>query len=307
MKYVSENLPEFKCDNTFKKIYESSKDIESVKDEATPEEKKKLAAELEKQGMSVIKKLNTNFSKFKYAANGNWQAYRDFWEENESVKGTISSENITYKMYDSKYAVGIIKTADGTAELNVWNFDAEEGSDERDIFKTSSKSVISSFVDFYKNTFEQSMREIIKKERDRLEKIKAENIKKKEEEKREKSKEKMNAFMAESLNEEFNQLRDYFQKTWSTDDRVVIAVENDPYLKDKYRKYLNPEFDWYSMSEQDLLNLWDEWAQDERSGKPRFNESINEGKKGGQKKGPKPLSVPDKNSSKNSKSTGKKK
>ena len=303
MKYVSGNLLEFKEDKFFKRLYESSQDVEEVKEEMTPEEKKKLAAELEKQGMSIVKKLNTNFSKFKYAASGNWQAFRDFWNEQSTPKEVVGKEGKFYKMYDSKYIVGVIKTPAGTAELNVWNSEAEDGNDEHEVFKTGAASVVKAFMDFFKNTFEKSMREVIRKEKARLQKIKDEEVKKQKEEEKAKQKEKVNAFMSESLNEEFSKLRDYFQKVWSTDDDLVLAVENDPYLKDKYGKYLNPEFDWYSMSEQELLTLWDEWAEDERE-----RGSMNESKKGGQKKGPKPLTVPDKKApAKPAKSSGKKK
>jgi hypothetical protein len=290
MKHVSETLLQFKDDLFFNILYESTLGVEEVKDEMTPEEKAKLAKELEKQGLGIVKKLNANFSIFKSIALDDWRQYRDFWNEQKTSKeaqGIV--EGIFYKLYDSKYLVGVLKTEDGTAELTVWNSEVEDGFDDHVVFKSSSAVVIKKFMEFYKNTFESEMRNVISKEKEKMEQNKAEAVKKEKEEAQIKAKEKVNAFMTESLNEDIHELLNYFINVWTKDKGVRDEIFNSDQLWEKYKKFFDPNFDWLELSEEDLVELWDEWEADTKE-----TNVVNEAKKQPVKKGAKSLTVPTK-------------
>jgi len=292
MKHVSETLLQFKDDLFFNILYESTQGAEEVKDEMTPEEKEKLAKELEKQGLGIVKKLNANFSIFKSIALDDWKQYRDFWNSQKSDKeaqGVL--DGIFYKLYDSKYLVGVLRTEDGTAELTVWNIEIEDGFDDHIIFQSKSAEVIKAFMEFYKGTFEAEMREIISKTKEKLEQSKAEIVKKEKEEAALKAKEKVNAFMTESLNEgddNIHRLLNYFLNVWTKDRSTTDLIFNNDELWEKYKKFFDVNFDWLALSEDELVELWDEWESDSA----KYDNTFNESKK--VKKGPKPLAVPPK-------------
>ena len=138
-----------------------------------------------------------------------------------------------------------------------------------------------------------------------MEKKKSEVMRKKVEQKKTKEKKNLDSFMKESkqikLNEDYDRLLRYFDKEWSKDDIVKVTILNNDYLMQKYGKYIDPDFDWNSMTEEDLVGLWDEWEHDENLYGKKVNESS-----GSQKKGPKPLTVSDK-LEKSTKKTGSKK
>jgi len=304
MKYVSENLLQFKDDNFFNLLYETAIGADEVKDEMTPEEKEKMAKELEKQGLGIVKKLHANFSIFKSIALDDWKQYRDFWNEQKTSKeAQASPEGIFYKMYDSKYVVGVTETEDGSAELTVWNTEIEDEFDDHIVFQTKSAEVIKSFMSFYKEVFEGEMRSIISKEKEKLEKNKAEAVKKEKEEEMLKAKEKVNAFMTESAEDvpaddekKRKWLVDYFKKIWSKSKPVTDLIFNNDELWEKYKHLFGINFDWNAMTLDELVNLWDEWNVDSEKfdSSNKYNAEMNESKKTQSKKGPKPLSVPNK-------------
>lgn len=263
MKYVSENLPQFNIDDYFTSMMESFNAANDVKDGMSDDDAKKIHAEMEKQGFGVIKKITTNFSKFKYAANNNWHAYKEFWDDQKTPKET-KTDGVYYKMYDSKYVIGIIPDDEGKAKMVVWNGEIGDGYDDHVIFECKSKEVISKFMDFYRNVFEQAMRDVIKKQTERLEKKKAEIDKKKSEDDRARQKDMLSSFMSESLEPtgDVESLRSYFRDTWSKDDTNTASILDSEYLFSKYGKYLKKTFDWDKMDETELINLWDEWDKD---------------------------------------------
>lgn len=296
MKYVSENLPQFKDDNFFVKVFESTQAVSEVEEEMTPEEKAKVAAELERQGLAVVKKLEKNFSAFKTSAGVDWKLYRDFWNDQKTPK-EVNAEGMFYKMYNSKYVVGVVKTDDGVAQLVVWNSEIEDGFDDHEVFKCFSPVAIKAFVDFYKNTYEAAFRNIISKQKEVMEKNKADVLRKEQEEKKIKEKSKVDAFLKESksedtINEDYASILDYFKNMWSQDDDVVRAILDDEYLTQKYGDLIDVDYNWDNMSEKQLLDLWDDWSSDERMLDDKVD--VNESNTKGQKKAPKPLTVPDK-------------
>jgi len=292
MKHVSETLLQFNDGLFFNTLYESTQMIEEVKDDMTPEEKEKLAKELEKQGLGIIKKLNANFSIFKSIALDDWKQYRDFWnlqKTDKEAQGVI--DGIFYKLYDSKYLVGVTKTNDGSAEITVWNTEIEDGFDDHIVFVSKSATVITAFMEFYKGTFEAEMRSIITKAKEKLEQNKSELLKKEKEEEAIKSKEKVNAFMTESLNEEDNKLSNliyYFKNIWTKDKNVTNLIFNNDEMWEKYKKFFAVHFDWNELTEDELVELWDEWAKDNGE----VYDNVNEAKKQNIKKGAKSLTVP---------------
>lgn len=67
------------------------------------------------------------------------------------------------------------------------------------------------------------------------------------------------------LNEDYNQLLDYFQNMWSTSEEVKKRIFGNSYLFKKYSQYINPAFDWSGMNEEQLRLLWKEWSVDDES------------------------------------------
>jgi len=61
----------------------------------------------------------------------------------------------------------------------------------------------------------------------------------------------------------------YFTNIWSKDQNVIDTINRYPEFKDRYSRYLSYDVnDWNAMSDQDLQNLWDEWAKDEQRIQP---------------------------------------
>jgi len=61
----------------------------------------------------------------------------------------------------------------------------------------------------------------------------------------------------------------YFTNIWSKDQNVIDTINRYPEFKDRYSRYLSYDVnDWNAMSDEDLQNLWDEWAKDEKRIQP---------------------------------------
>ncbi|GAG79973.1 unnamed protein product [marine sediment metagenome] len=67
----------------------------------------------------------------------------------------------------------------------------------------------------------------------------------------------------EILAEGKEHLVDYFLNTWSKNKNTIDTLKNSSYLRNKYGSYLTygPD-EWNSMSEEDLLKIWNAWDID---------------------------------------------
>ena len=65
------------------------------------------------------------------------------------------------------------------------------------------------------------------------------------------------------LNEDYNQMLDYFVNTWSQSKEVQRVIISNSYLKNKYGQYIDPTFDWSVLDEDELSRIWNEWSVDE--------------------------------------------
>lgn len=65
------------------------------------------------------------------------------------------------------------------------------------------------------------------------------------------------------LNENYDQLLDYFQNMWSKSEEVKKLILSNDYLRNKYVQYVDPAFDWTALGEDELRRIWDEWSVDE--------------------------------------------
>jgi len=65
------------------------------------------------------------------------------------------------------------------------------------------------------------------------------------------------------LNENYDQLLDYFQNMWSKSEEVQRLINGNSYLKNKYGQYINPGFEWSALGEDELKLIWNEWNVDE--------------------------------------------
>jgi hypothetical protein len=207
MRYVEESLNHYRDEKFFGKLSEAAKKEKQEKQEKevsegqeeekiSPEEKKKLAIQFQKEGMAVIKKVNDNFNRFKAVAGDKMQEYRDFWETQKTAKQTIGKDGILYNLYDSTYIVGVIKNADGMAELIV--FDTGSKENDFETFVCKDKSVIKAFMSFYKNTLEATMKEVIANHKSAIAAKKAAEAAQKKEETAMAKKAKLDAFLKES-------------------------------------------------------------------------------------------------------------
>ena len=50
------------------------------------------------------------------------------------------------------------------------------------------------------------------------------------------------------LNENYDQLLDYFMNMWSTSEEVKKLILSNDYLTSKYAQYVDPAFDWTALS-----------------------------------------------------------
>ena len=192
MKRIPESLNQFK-DKKFFGMLREQEEIENL----SPEEKKKLAVELEKQGNAVIRKVNDNFKKFKTVAGSKWQSYRDFWEEQKATHKTIGKIGTYYNLYDSHYIVGVIEDDDKKAQLVVWNTDIQDKEDY-ETFVCKNKNVVKEFINFEKNVVETTMKEVISNHKAALEAKKAAEEATKKEEDAATKKAKLDKFLSES-------------------------------------------------------------------------------------------------------------
>lgn len=66
-----------------------------------------------------------------------------------------------------------------------------------------------------------------------------------------------------TLNESYDQLLDYFVNMWSKSEEVQKRILSNDYLRNKYSQYIDPAFDWTALGEEELKQIWDDWAVDE--------------------------------------------
>lgn len=57
---------------------------------------------------------------------------------------------------------------------------------------------------------------------------------------------------------------DYFKTGWSLSQTVRDMITTNKYLGDKYAQYLAPDFNWDALSDEQLRQIWDDWAVDEK-------------------------------------------
>jgi len=198
MKRISESLNQFKDKRFFGMLKEQQEEISPTEEEKlSPEEKKKLAIQLEKEGNSVIRKINDNFKRFKTVAGSKLQSYRDFWKEQETAPETIGVKGTFYNLYDSHYIVGVTKGEDEKAQLVVWNTDIQDKKDY-ETFVCKNKNVVKEFMNFYKNVLEATMKEVITNHKAALEAKKAAEEARKKEETAAAKKASLDKFLSES-------------------------------------------------------------------------------------------------------------
>ena len=211
MKHVKESLNEFNDAKFFNHLFETDED-ETVEDEKTPEEdldidteedtaddskeKAKQIAALEKQGMSVIKKVQKNWGDFKKTAGDKMQNYRDFWAEQKNADETIGQKGLFYNLYNSDYIVGVVKSASGKAELKVYNTSVEDKK-EFESFISSNKGVVKLFFDFFKGDVEATMKEVIKNHKIAIKNKKAADVIQQKTDTDASKKAKLDAFLGE--------------------------------------------------------------------------------------------------------------
>lgn len=189
MNYVNESLNQYETTAFFNSLLEEEK--------MSPEEKKKLALEIEKQGLAVIKKLQGNWKRFKTVAGDKMQSYKDFWSEQKNADETIGQEGMFYNLYDSNYIVGVVKNEEGKAEMKVYNTSVNEPS-EFETFVCSNKDVVKSFTNFFKGEVEGTMKSVIANHKAAIEAKKAADALTKKEEEKSAKKAKLDAFLGES-------------------------------------------------------------------------------------------------------------
>jgi hypothetical protein len=57
-------------------------------------------------------------------------------------------------------------------------------------------------------------------------------------------------------------IKSYFKNFWSKDKLLRFSIQNSS-LFGKYEKYLNSNFNWDSLNDDDLKQLWIDWDNDE--------------------------------------------
>lgn len=73
----------------------------------------------------------------------------------------------------------------------------------------------------------------------------------------------LNEGVRPKLNEGREELLDYYKTMWSQSDGVKKLIFSNSYMTDKYAKYVDPAFDWDTLSDEELQRIWSEWAVDE--------------------------------------------
>jgi len=190
MKYVQESLNSYNDDKFFNSLLEEEERM-------SPEEKKKMAIQLEKEGKAIIKKINDNFKRFKTIAGDKLQSYKDFWAEQKATHKTIGQKGTFYNLYDSHYIVGIVEDKEGMAKLVVWNTDSKEKNDW-ETFVCRDKGIIKEFINFYNSELEGTMKQVIANHNAAVEAKKAAEAAQKKAEAAAAKKAKLDKFLAES-------------------------------------------------------------------------------------------------------------
>lgn len=188
MKQVQESLNEFKDTKFFSSLFEE--------DKLSPAEKKKLKDELEKQGSAVVKKCINNFTSFKKNAGDIWQEYRDFWSTQEDADESVQQKGMFYNLWESDYIVGVVKEADGTAALKVFNTAA--GDDEYVAFTSKNPDVVKAFQEFYNNDLKATVKQVIENQKAAMIAKKEADTQRAKEEGAAKKKARLDAFLGES-------------------------------------------------------------------------------------------------------------
>jgi hypothetical protein len=122
-------------------IKEKFKGIGAWKSQFLLEEKgenkdKKIRDEEEKEGLSIIKKLQSNLKKFQKFADNEILKYKKFWDENQEISSEFDSEGSIYKLWDTDYIAGVLQLpdealSDEELEAEIEAVDSEkEGEDE---------------------------------------------------------------------------------------------------------------------------------------------------------------------------------
>jgi len=99
MKHVRESLKEF----------EDFKFFSLLEEEKAGTDKETLKSK-EGNGLKIINKITKDFDEFKKSASGEILKFKEFWEENQSVKkGFTETGEGLYKLFGSDYVVGVLE------------------------------------------------------------------------------------------------------------------------------------------------------------------------------------------------------
>jgi len=75
----------------------------------------------------------------------------------------------------------------------------------------------------------------------------------------------LNEGFSSRLNESREHYLDYFKTMWSQSEDVKKLIFGNNYMFNKYGKYIDPKFDWDSLTDEQLKWVWDEWGVDEQA------------------------------------------
>ena len=189
MEQVQESLNQYKDSKFFNSLFEE--------DKLSPAEKKKLTQELERQGMSVVKKCINNFNAFKKNAGDIWQEYRDFWSTQKEADESVQQKGMFYNLWESNYIVGVVKEPGGEAALKVFNTSASK--DEYVAFSTKNKDVVKAFQQFIVDNLETTMKNVIQSQKDAMVAKKTADAQRVKDETTAKKKSNLDAFLQESI------------------------------------------------------------------------------------------------------------
>jgi len=192
MKQVQESLYAFEDSKFFDSLFEE----EDLSKEMSPVDKKKMKEALQKQALAVVKKCANNFSTFKKQAGDIWQEYRDFWATQEEAEESVQQKGMFYNLWSSAYIVGVVKEANGTAALKVFNTKA--GDDEYTAFASSNPEAVKAFQEFFNNDFKATIKEVITNQKSAMVAKKAADAKAEAEESKAAKQSQLDAFLGES-------------------------------------------------------------------------------------------------------------
>jgi hypothetical protein len=168
MKHVQENLEQYKDWKFFNDLkervikrseifeaFDESKDkSKNKKIDPKKQEEEKVNQEAAKDAQSIIKKVIENFNRFKSAAGGKIEAYKQFWGQQLDCLAAVKKQDPTIKriycLYDSDYLVGI-KNVEGKISLVVVKFRNLAEGEENPIFSISNDEANNQFLSFIKD------------------------------------------------------------------------------------------------------------------------------------------------------------